>query len=487
MSERVLKEIISRLGYINKIGLGYLTLNRKVSTLSGGEFQRIKLATSLGSSLVGSLYVLDEPTVGLHPYNTSKLIEILTSLKDVGNTVIVVEHDDEVIRSSDFLVDIGPGAGRNGGEIMYCGDTNKISKKTQGPTSQFIFNKTKKYFPQVRKLNKFLQIKNARENNLKNIDVKIPLGGLVVVTGVSGSGKSTLIKKVLFPAIAKILESKFEREGAYDTIRGDVEEIKNIEIVDQNPIGRSSRSNPVTYTKAYDAIRKLYSKESADIGENLAPADFSFNVEGGRCEECLGEGIKKIEMQFMADIFLECDSCNGKRFKEKILEVKIKGKNIYDVLDMTIEDSLKFFENSKTIINKLRPLNDVGLGYLKLGQSSSTLSGGEAQRLKLASYLIQDNKVSKNNSLFIFDEPTSGLHNMDIENFMKSVNDLIARDNSVIIIEHNTELIKQADWIIDMGPGGGENGGTICFEGEPTELVNTNNNKTGKYLRKMFV
>ena len=487
MSERVLKEIISRLGYINKIGLGYLTLNRKVSTLSGGEFQRIKLATSLGSSLVGSLYVLDEPTVGLHPYNTSKLIEILTSLKDVGNTVIVVEHDDEVIRSSDFLVDIGPGAGRNGGEIMYCGDTNKISKKTQGPTSQFIFNKTKKYFPQVRKLNKFLEIKNARENNLKNIDVKIPLGGLVVVTGVSGSGKSTLIKQVLFPAIAKILESKFEREGAYDTIRGDVEEIKNIEIVDQNPIGRSSRSNPVTYTKAYDAIRKLYSKESADIGENLAPADFSFNVEGGRCEECLGEGIKKIEMQFMADIFLECDSCNGKRFKEKILEVKIKGKNIYDVLDMTIEDSLKFFENSKTIINKLRPLNDVGLGYLKLGQSSSTLSGGEAQRLKLASYLIQDNKVSKNNSLFIFDEPTSGLHNMDIENFMKSVNDLIARDNSVIIIEHNTELIKQADWIIDMGPGGGENGGTICFEGEPTELVNTNNNKTGKYLRKMFV
>ena len=319
---------------------------------------------------------------------------------------------------------------------------------------------------------------------MKKNDLK---SGFVNLVGVPNSGKSTLIKQVLFPAIAKILESKFEREGAYDTIRGDVEEIKNIEIVDQNPIGRSSRSNPVTYTKAYDAIRKLYSKESADIGENLAPADFSFNVEGGRCEECLGEGIKKIEMQFMADIFLECDSCNGKRFKEKILEVKIKGKNIYDVLDMTIEDSLKFFQNSKTIINKLRPLNDVGLGYLKLGQSSSTLSGGEAQRLKLASYLIQDNKVSKNNSLFIFDEPTSGLHNMDIENFMKSVNDLIARDNSVIIIEHNTELIKQADWIIDMGPGGGENGGTICFEGEPTELVNTNNNKTGKYLRKMFV
>ena len=316
MSERVLKEIISRLGYINKIGLGYLTLNRKVSTLSGGEFQRIKLATSLGSSLVGSLYVLDEPTVGLHPYNTSKLIEILTSLKDIGNTVIVVEHDDEVIKSSDFLVDIGPGAGTNGGEIMYCGSTDKISKKTPGPTCQFIFNKKKKYFPQVRKLNKFLEIKNARENNLKNINIKIPFGGLVVVTGVSGSGKSTLIKQVLYPAIAKILESKFDRQGAYDTINGDVESIKNIEIVDQNPIGRSSRSNPVTYTKAYDAIRKFYSKESFETGENLSPADFSFNGEVGRCEECLGEGIKKIEMQFMADIFLECDSCNGKSLKK---------------------------------------------------------------------------------------------------------------------------------------------------------------------------
>ena len=487
ISNKVLKEIISRLGYINEIGLDYLTLNRKVNTLSGGEFQRIKLATSLGSSLVGSLYVLDEPTVGLHPYNTSKLIEILKSLQKVGNTVIVVEHDDEVIKSSDFLVDIGPGAGRNGGDIMYCGNTHKISKKTPGPTSEFIFNKSKKYYPQVRKLNNFIEIKNARENNLKNIDVKIPLGGLVVITGVSGSGKSTLIKQVLYPAIAKALESKFEREGAYDSIIGDVELIKNIEIVDQNPIGRSSRSNPVTYTKAYDAIRKFYSKEAIDNGDNLTPADFSFNVEGGRCEECLGEGIKKIEMQFMADIFLECDSCNGKRFKNRILEIKINGKNIYDVLDMTIEDSLNFFENSKTIINKLKPLYDVGLGYLKLGQSSSTLSGGEAQRLKLASYLIKDNKTSKNNSLFIFDEPTSGLHNMDIENFMKSINDLIVRNNSVIIIEHNIELIKQADWIIDIGPGGGQNGGTICFEGAPIDLIKIKNNKTGEYLKKMFV
>ena len=487
LSDRVLDEIISRLSYINKIGLGYLTLNRKVNTLSGGEFQRIKLATSLGSSLVGSLYVLDEPTVGLHPFNTSKLIEILISLKDIGNTVIVVEHDDEVIKSSDYLVDIGPGAGRNGGDIMYCGETSKISKKTLGPTSQFIFNRSKKFTPRVRSSNKHIEIKNARENNLKNIDLKIPLDCLVVITGVSGSGKSTLIKQVLYPAMAKILETKFEREGAYDSIGGDVDVIKNIEVVDQNPIGRSSRSNPVTYTKAYDAIRKLFSKQSQEDNSNLKPADFSFNVEGGRCEECLGEGIKKIEMQFMADIFLECDACKGKRFKKEVLDVKIEGRNIYDVLDMTIEDAISFFNSSKTILNKLSPLKEVGLGYLKLGQSSSTLSGGEAQRLKLASYLINDNKESKNNSLFIFDEPTSGLHNMDIANFMKSVNDLINKNNSVIIIEHNTELIKQADWIIDMGPGGGKAGGEICFQGTPLELIKTKKNKTGKYLKKMFV
>jgi excinuclease ABC subunit A len=399
----------------------------------------------------------------------------------------VVEHDDEVIKSSDYLVDIGPGAGRNGGDIMYCGETRKISKNTLGPTSRFIFNSSKKYTPVVRSSKKYIEIKNARENNLKNIDLKIPLNCLVVVTGVSGSGKSTLIKQVLYPAIAKILESKFEREGAYDSIGGDINIIKNVEIVDQNPIGRSSRSNPVTYTKAYDPIRKLFSKQSQEDNSNLTPADFSFNVEGGRCEECLGEGIKKIEMQFMADIFLECDACKGKRFKKEVLDTKVEGKNIYDVLDMTIEDAISFFSSSKTILNKLTPLNEVGLGYLKLGQSSSTLSGGEAQRLKLASYLINDNKVSKNNSLFIFDEPTSGLHNMDIANFMKSVNDLINKNNSVIIIEHNTELIKQADWVIDMGPGGGKAGGEICFQGTPIELIKAKKNKTGKYLKKMFV
>ena len=486
LSKRALHEILTRLNYINNIGLGYLTLNRKVNTLSGGEFQRIKLATSLGSSLVGSLYVLDEPTVGLHPHNTKRLIEILHDLKEIGNTVIVVEHDEEVILSSDFLVDIGPGAGNNGGEIVFSGPTSSISKKTKGPTSEFIFNKKAFNDPVIRNHQKEIYINNAHENNLKNIDIKIPLECLVVVTGVSGSGKSTLIKQILYPAIAKFLDKKYDNEGKYDSIGGDINTLKNIEIVDQNPIGRSSRSNPATYSKAYDGIRKIFAQEGEKIDSQIKPSDFSFNVDGGRCDDCLGEGVKKIEMQFMADLFLECSACKGKRFKKNILEVKHNGKNIHDVLELTIEQAIKFFSSASTILKKLKPMFDVGLGYLRLGQSSSTLSGGEAQRLKLASYLIEE-KSPQNNSLYIFDEPTSGLHNKDIAYFMSSISRLIDMGNSVVIIEHNTELIKQADWIIDMGPEGGDKGGEICYQGTPIDLIKIKNNKTAKYLKNQFV
>ena len=486
LSKRALHEILTRLNYINNIGLGYLTLNRKVNTLSGGEFQRIKLATSLGSSLVGSLYVLDEPTVGLHPHNTKRLIEILHDLKEIGNTVIVVEHDEEVILSSDFLVDIGPGAGNNGGEIVFSGSTSSISKKTKGPTSEFIFNKTVFNNPVIRNHQKEIYINNAHENNLKNIDIKIPLECLVVVTGVSGSGKSTLIKQILYPAIAKVLDKKYDNEGKYDSIGGDINTLKNIEIVDQNPIGRSSRSNPATYSKAYDGIRKIFAQEGEKIDSQIKPSDFSFNVDGGRCDDCLGEGVKKIEMQFMADLFLECSACKGKRFKKNILEVKHNGKNIHDVLELTIEQAIQFFSSASTILKKLKPMFDVGLGYLRLGQSSSTLSGGEAQRLKLASYLIEE-KSPQNNSLYIFDEPTSGLHNKDIAYFMSSISRLIDMGNSVVIIEHNTELIKQADWIIDMGPEGGDKGGEICYQGTPIDLIKIKNNKTAKYLKNQFV
>ena len=486
LSERALHEITSRLNYINDIGLGYLTLNRKVNSLSGGEFQRIKLATSLGSSLVGSLYVLDEPTVGLHPHNTNKLIEILKSLKKIGNTVIVVEHDEDVIMSSDYLIDIGPGAGSKGGEVVYAGNTNSINKSTNSPTSNFIFNKKKIKNIEVRKSSKNIIICKARENNLQNIDVKIPLECLVVITGVSGSGKSTLIKQILYPALAKRLEKKYEKEGDYDSLKGDLDNIQNIEMVDQNPVGRSSRSNPATYSKAYDAIRKIFATEGFQSDKSIKPSDFSFNVDGGRCDECLGEGTQKIEMQFMADLYLECSACKGKRFKKRILDVKYNNKNIYDVLEMTIEESLNFFSDSRLIQKKLKPMYDVGLGYLRLGQSSSTLSGGEAQRLKLAAYLSDEKKLNEK-TLFIFDEPSSGLHNKDISYFMTSVFRLIENGNSVIIIEHNTELIKQADWVIDMGPEGGDGGGLICFEGTPKDLIKLKNNKTAKYLKKEFV
>ncbi len=486
LAKRSLQEIVSRLHYISNIGLGYLTLNRKVSSLSGGEFQRIKLATSLGSSLVGSLYVLDEPTIGLHPYNTQKLIQILQSLKSIGNTVIVVEHDEEVILSSDHLIDIGPGAGHQGGEIMYSGPTKNINNNTKGPTSEFIFNKKKIEAQKRRKFVNNITIVNTNHNNLKNITVSIPLDCLVVVTGVSGSGKSTLIRDVFYNAVAKHLGLDFEKEGKYEAIKGDIDKIKSIEIVDQNPIGRSSRSNPATYSKAYESIRKIFSIEGQKINKEIKPSFFSFNVDGGRCEECLGEGVTKIEMQFMADIFLECDSCKGKRFKKDVLEVKYKNKSIFDVLEMTIEEACDFFKNSTPILKKLQPMCDVGLGYLKLGQSSSTLSGGEAQRLKLGSYLTEDpSNISA--GVYIFDEPTSGLHNKDILCFLKSVSRLISMGNTVVIIEHNMEMIKNADWIIDLGPDGGDEGGEICFQGTPESLIKNNNNKTAKYLKQQFV
>ena len=376
MAKRPLEELLSRLSYIDKIGLGYLTLNRKVNTLSGGEFQRIKLATSLGSSLVGSLYVLDEPTVGLHPHNTEKLIEILSSLKDIGNTVLVVEHDEEVIMSSDYLIDIGPGAGNNGGEIVFSGKTSSMSNKTAGPTSDFIFNKSKVSSFSYRTPKGYIKLSDCNENNLKNISLNIPLQCLVVVTGVSGSGKSTLVKNILYPAIAKRLDKKFDELGSFGSIGGDLDKIKDIEIIDQNPIGRSSRSNPATYSKAYDNIRKVLAQEGFKSDKDIKPANFSFNVDGGRCEECLGEGTKKIEMQFMADLFLECDACKGKRFKKNILEIKYNERNISEILDMTIDDAILFFSDVVSICKKLQPMKDVGLGYLRLGQPSSTLQWG---------------------------------------------------------------------------------------------------------------
>ncbi len=399
---------------------------------------------------------------------------------------MVVEHDEEVIMSSDYLIDIGPGAGNNGGEIVFSGKTSSMSNKTAGPTSDFIFNKTKISSNSYRTPKGQIKLSGCNENNLKNVSLNIPLQCLVVVTGVSGSGKSTLVKNILYPAIAKRLDKKFDELGSFGSIGGDLDYIKDIEIIDQNPIGRSSRSNPATYSKAYDYIRKVLAQEGFRSDKDIKPANFSFNVDGGRCDECLGEGTKKIEMQFMADLFLECDACKGKRFKKNILDIKYNNRNISEILDMTIDEALIFFSDIVSICKKLQPMKDVGLGYLRLGQPSSTLSGGEAQRLKLASYLVEDKK-SHYDSLFIFDEPTSGLHNKDISYFMSSISRLIERGNSVIIIEHNTELIKQADWIIDLGPDGGEKGGEICFEGVPDKLISLKNNKTGKYLRKEFV
>jgi excinuclease ABC subunit A len=451
--------------------LGYLTLNRITSTLSGGEYQRIKLATSLGSALVGSMYVLDEPSIGLHPKDTARMVEVLLSLRDLGNTVIVVEHEEEIMRAADQIIDIGPDAGSHGGHLVFQGTIQDLNGKVRSHTTDYLSGKESIAIPATRrKWSDSITVIGARENNLKNLTVKFPLGALTVVTGVSGSGKSTLIKKILYPAVGRMNGSVAEAPGKFDKLDGDYARITQVEFVDQNPIGKSSRSNPISYVKAYDTIRQNFSETPLSKQRGYKPSHFSFNVEGGRCETCQGEGEIKVEMQFMADIFLRCESCNGKRFKQEILEVEMNGKNIADILDMTVEDALEFFKDKKTIYEKILPLNDVGLGYVKLGQSSNSLSGGEAQRVKLASFLSKNS--TEGNILFIFDEPTTGLHFHDISKLLKAMNALVDEGHTVIVIEHNLEVIKCADWIIDLGPEGGEKkGGNLLFAGTPEEMV----------------
>lgn len=491
VSKRILQEIETRLEYMNKVGLGYLSLNRLSSTLSGGEFQRIKLATSLGSALVGSMYILDEPSIGLHPRDTLKLVSVLESLRDMGNTVIVVEHEEEVMRAADQIIDIGPDAGRNGGELVFQGDITDFknnNSKLLSHTINFLSGKDKIEVPKFRrKSTSFIEIKGAYENNLKNISVKFPLGILNVVTGVSGSGKSTLVRKILYPALGKHLGTYTDESGKFGEMSGSINKIEAVEMVDQNPIGKSSRSNPVTYVKAYDQIRLLYSEQPVSKSRGYKPAHFSFNVEGGRCETCQGEGFVTIEMQFMADVKLKCESCGGKRFKQEVLDVKYHEKDIADILDMTVDEAIELFKKDQPkLVEKLLPLQEVGLGYVKLGQSSNSLSGGEAQRVKLASFLGKGNP-NRGKTLFIFDEPTTGLHFHDIKKLLKAINALVEQGDSVIIIEHNMEVIKSADHIIDIGPEGGEKGGYITFEGTPEEMVKIEGNYTADFLKGKII
>jgi len=484
---RLLKEIQQRLGFLIDVGLSYLTLDRLSNTLSGGESQRINLATSLGSCLVGSLYILDEPSIGLHPRDTGLLINVLKELRDIGNTVVIVEHEEEIIKAADEIIDMGPGAGSLGGEIIYQGGVD-FSSVNKSLTAAYITGSMAIETPAIRrKWHSYIEVTCARENNLKEISVKFPLRTITAVTGVSGSGKSTLVEDILFKAISNRLEGTSMKTGHFSELRGDISSITGIEMVDQNPIGRSSRSNPVTYLKAFDDIRKLFSEQQAAIQYGLKPAHFSFNVEGGRCEECQGEGVIRVEMQFMADVELTCEACKGMRFKKETLEVKYREKSIYDVLEMTIEEAIEFFGSdknrlSKKIAGKLKPLSDVGLGYVRLGQSSSTLSGGESQRVKLAYYLSQEK--SSERMLFIFDEPTTGLHFHDINKLMKSLNALVESGHSVILIEHNVEVIKCADWVIDLGPEGGEKGGYVVYEGTPEGLAGVESSHTGKFLKQ---
>ncbi len=483
IAKRLLTEINNRLFFLSNVGLDYLTLNRKSNTLSGGESQRINLATSLGSSLVGSMYILDEPSIGLHPKDTEKLINVLKALRDLGNTVIVVEHDEDIMKAADEIIDIGPEAGTFGGEVVAKGSYSDILK-SKSLTAQYLNESLVIELPKKRRTSKYsIDIEGAREHNLQNIDVTFPLEMLTVVTGVSGSGKSTLVKKILFPAIQKQLTGFGDKPGQYTKLSGNFKNIKHVEFVDQNPIGRSSRSNPVTYIKAYDDIRALFSNQKLSKIRNYQAKHFSFNVDGGRCETCKGDGEVTIEMQFMADVHLTCETCNGKRFKKDILEVSFEHKNIDDILSMTIDEAITFFDTHgiSKIKNKLQPLQDVGLGYVTLGQSSSTLSGGEAQRIKLASFLGKGSK--SNNALFIFDEPTTGLHFHDIKKLLKSFQALIAKGHSIIVIEHNVELIKCADHIIDLGPEGGNRGGQLIATGTPEEIVKQKDSITGQFLK----
>ncbi|HEY0896399.1 MAG TPA: excinuclease ABC subunit UvrA, partial [Sphingobacteriaceae bacterium] len=487
IAKRLLLEITNRIRFLNDVGLSYLTLNRLSNTLSGGESQRINLATSLGSSLVGSVYVLDEPSIGLHPRDTHRLIGVLKSLRDVGNTVLVVEHEEEIMQASDHLIDIGPEAGTHGGELIFTGTYGEILKDEKSLTGRYLSGREEIPVPAMRrKWHDCIEIRGARENNLKGIDVKFPLNVLTCVTGVSGSGKTSLVKRILQPAIQKAIGNySGEQTGAYDGIDGDYGMIQAVEVVDQNPIGRSSRSNPVTYVKAWDEIRNLYASQSSAKASGLKPAAFSFNVEGGRCDVCQGEGEVKIEMQFMADIFLTCEACGGNRFKQHILDVTYQDKNVSEVLDLTIEEALDFFRDQPKIMSKLQPLADVGLGYVHLGQSSNTLSGGEAQRIKLASFLVKGNNSSK--TLFIFDEPTTGLHFHDIKKLLKSFNALIEQGNTIIVIEHNMDVIKSADWVIDIGPEGGDKGGSVVFTGVPEDLLHEKNSYTGQFLKQRLL
>jgi len=484
IAARLLVEINTRLGFLEKVGLNYLTINRKSNTLSGGESQRINLATSLGSSLVGSMYILDEPSIGLHPRDTENLIEVLLSLRNLGNTVIVVEHDEDIMKAADVVIDIGPEAGTHGGEVVAQGTLKEILK-SKSLTAQYLNGKMEIKVPKERRTSKnHITINGVRENNLKNINVTFPLDMLTVVTGVSGSGKSTLVKKLLYPIVLKETGGYGEKAGQHTSVEGKYKHIKHVEFVDQNPIGRSSRSNPVTYIKAYDDIRSLFAGQKLSKIRNYQAKHFSFNVDGGRCEKCKGEGEITVEMQFMADVHLECETCGGKRFKKEVLEVTFNNANIDDVLNMTIDDAIQFFETGEQtkIVTKLKPLQDVGLGYVTLGQSSSTLSGGEAQRIKLASFLIKGS--TKDKALFIFDEPTTGLHFHDIQKLLKSFNALIKKGHSIVVIEHNIDLIKCADYIIDLGPGGGENGGQLLAEGTPEEVVKSKKSYTANYLKE---
>ncbi len=490
IARRLLTEIRSRLQFLLDVGLGYLTLNRLSNSLSGGESQRINLCTSLGSSLVGSLYILDEPSIGLHSRDTDRLIKVLRELQALGNTVVVVEHDEDILRAADYLIDVGPDAGRLGGEIVFAGDPSKPSETSQANktsktsyTLAYLLGEETIPIPLSRRpWNRHIDIKGARMNNLRGIDVQIPLNVLTVVTGVSGSGKSSLIKGILYPAIKRHLGDVCDAPGEYRGLTGDIDAIHRIEFVDQNPIGKSTRSNPATYVKAWDAIRDLYAAQPLAQQMNFTPQYFSFNADGGRCDECKGVGTITVEMQFMADLVLECESCHGKRFKHDILDVKYEGKNIDDVLNMTITEAIEFFKThgQKTVVNRLKPLEDVGLGYIKMGQSSSTLSGGENQRVKLAYFIGQEKQEP---TLFIFDEPTTGLHFHDIKCLMSSMDALISRGHTIVIIEHNMDVIKLADHIIDLGPDGGDKGGNLVVAGTPEEVVKCKESVTGQYLK----
>jgi len=493
IAKRILIEIENRLEYMERVGLGYLTLNRLTNSLSGGEFQRIKLATSLGSALVGPMYILDEPSIGLHPRDTRKLVTVLESLRDMGNTVVVVEHEEEVMRAADQIIDIGPDAGKLGGELVWQGTWKDIlnnESTIQSHTINFLTNKEQIPIPKFRrKSTHWIELTGARENNLKEIDVKFPLGTFTVVTGVSGSGKSTLIRKILYPALSRQKGEYNDEAGKFSNISGSLDRINNLEMVDQNPIGKSSRSNPVTYIKAYDHIRQMMSEVPLAKARGYKPSHFSFNVEGGRCETCQGEGQVKIEMQFMADIYLKCEACGGKRFKQEVLDVRYQhGENqsadIFDILDMTVDEAIDFFQKPEPkLAERLRPLQEVGLGYIKLGQSSNTLSGGEAQRVKLAFFLSKSNP-NQGRSLFIFDEPTTGLHFHDIQKLLKALNALVNQGDTVIVIEHNVEIIKCADWVIDLGPEGGDKGGYITFEGTPEDMISLEDNHTALFLKE---